>query len=64
VNIYDKNNNLLAIVVKSNSSTEEKDFYTDHTSEFQIASFNLKKMKLYSAITTKSKKEQYSQQMK
>ena len=43
MNIYDKNNNLLAIVVKSNSSTEEKDFYTDHTSEFQIASFNLKK---------------------
>ena len=43
MNIYDKNNNLLAIVVKSNSSTEEKDFHTDNTSEFQIASFNLKK---------------------
>ena len=43
MNIYDKNNNLLAIVVKSNSSTMEKDFHTDDASEFQIASFNLKK---------------------
>ena len=43
MNIYDKNNNLLAIVVKSNSSTKEKDFHTDDASEFQIASFNLKK---------------------
>tara|TARA_B110000444_G_C18837382_1_gene596807 strand:+ start:1522 stop:1914 length:393 start_codon:yes stop_codon:yes gene_type:complete len=43
VNIYDKNNNLLAIVIKDNSSTKEKDFHTDHSSEFQIASFNLQK---------------------
>ena len=49
MNIYDKNNNLLAIVVKSNSSTEEKDFHTDNTSEFQIASFNLKKRRSYTA---------------
>lgn len=43
MNIYDKNNNLLAIVIKDNSSTKEKDFHTNHSSEFQIASFNLKK---------------------
>ena len=41
--IYDKYDNLLAIVVKNNTSTKEKDFHTNHSSEFQIASFNLKK---------------------
>lgn len=41
--IYDKYDNLLAIVVKNNTSTKEKDFHTNHASEFQIASFNLKK---------------------
>jgi len=43
MNIYDENRNLLAIVIKSNSSDVEKNFHTDHNSEFQIASFNLKK---------------------
>lgn len=43
MNIYDNENNLLAIVVKNGTSTKDKDFHTDHSSEFQIASFNLKK---------------------
>ena len=41
--IFDKENKLLAIVVKKNTSKKDKDFHTDHSSEFQLASFNLKK---------------------
>lgn len=41
--IYDKNNNLLAMVVKYGTSKKEKDFHTEHSSDFQIASFNLEK---------------------
>ncbi len=41
--IFDKNNNLLAVLVKQNSSTKDKDFHTEHSSELQIATFNLKK---------------------
>ncbi len=43
MNIFDKNNNLLAVLVKKNSSKKDKDFHTEHSSEFQIATFNLKK---------------------
>jgi len=43
VEIFDKENKLLAIVVKKNTSKKDKDFHTDHSSEFQLASFNLKK---------------------
>ena len=41
--IFYKENKLLAIVVKKNTSKKDKDFHTDHSSEFQLASFNLKK---------------------
>ena len=41
--IFDKENKLLALVVKKNTSKKDKDFHTDHSSEFQLASFNLKK---------------------
>ena len=44
--IYDNDNNLLAIVIKNGTSTKDKDFHTDHSSELQIASFNLKKDEL------------------
>ena len=37
--IFDKENKLLAIVVKKNTSKKDKDFHTDHSSEFQLASF-------------------------
>ena len=33
--IYDKYDNLLAIVVKNNTSTKEKDFHTNHASSFK-----------------------------
>ena len=41
--IYDKNDNLLAIVVRNNESDEEKNFITEDDAEFQVATFNLKK---------------------
>tara|TARA_B100001996_G_scaffold196150_1_gene150269 strand:- start:7718 stop:8110 length:393 start_codon:yes stop_codon:yes gene_type:complete len=41
--IYDKSQNLLAIVIKKGISKEEKDFHTDDSSEFQLGTFNLKK---------------------
>ena len=41
--IYDKKENLLAVIIKKDESKEEKDFHTEHSSEFQIATFNLKK---------------------
>jgi len=41
--IYDKKNNLLAIVVRNNESDKEKNFITDDDAEFQVATFNLKK---------------------
>lgn len=44
--IYDNDNNLLAIVIKNGTSTKDKDFHTDHSSELQVASFNLKKNEL------------------
>jgi len=40
--IYDKNNNLLALIVNENSRIE-KDFKTENHFEFQVASFNLEK---------------------
>ena len=43
MNIYDKKENLLALIIKKDSSKKEKDFHTKHDSEFQIATFNLKK---------------------
>ena len=39
--IKDQDNNLLALVIKSNQISTEKDFITENDSEFQLASFNL-----------------------
>jgi cupin fold WbuC family metalloprotein len=41
--IYDENNNLLAEIIEKDAITNEKNFYTKETHEFQVASFNLKK---------------------
>tara|TARA_B100001250_G_scaffold412175_1_gene442700 strand:+ start:1351 stop:1743 length:393 start_codon:yes stop_codon:yes gene_type:complete len=41
--ITDKNNNLLAEIIRSEEIVDEKNFYTDEKEEFQFASFNLKK---------------------
>jgi hypothetical protein len=40
--IYDKSSNLLAIVIKPDDIVNEKNFVTDNSQEFQLASFNLK----------------------
>ena len=39
--IFDKDENLLAIVVKNNESDIEKNFITEDDAEFQVATFNL-----------------------
>lgn len=41
--IYDDNNILLAIYVKFDSLSSEKNFVTDNEFEFQVATFNLDK---------------------
>ena len=41
--IYDENNKLLAIYVKFDSLSNEKNFVTDNEFEFQVATFNLDK---------------------
>ena len=41
--IVDKNNKLLAFYIEFDSSSEEKNFITDHSLEFQVATFNLTK---------------------
>lgn len=41
--IVDKNNKLLAFYIQFNSSNEEKNFITDNSLEFQVATFNLPK---------------------
>ena len=41
--VYDKDNELLAVLIQKNSSKIDKDFHTEPSSEFQIATFNLKK---------------------
>lgn len=41
--IYDKNNKLLAICIEYDSSQEKKNFFTDDSFEFQVATFNLPK---------------------
>ena len=41
--IYDKESNLLAIVVLNNESNESKNFITENEAEFQVAKFNLPK---------------------
>tara|TARA_Y100000996_G_C22293269_1_gene548996 strand:+ start:320 stop:712 length:393 start_codon:yes stop_codon:yes gene_type:complete len=39
--IKDKNDNLLAYVIKKNDQKKGKNFYTDSSEEFQLASFDL-----------------------
>ena len=41
--INDKSNNLLAIIINYDSIDKEKNFVTENSSDFQLASFNLKK---------------------
>ncbi len=40
--IFDKDNNLLAIIIKQGAIQDGKNFYTENESEFQVASFSLK----------------------
>ena len=39
--IHDNEGNLLAIIVKKNEQTAGKNFYTDNSSELQLATFEL-----------------------
>ena len=41
--IFDKNNNLLAILIKKSDIKDERKFLTSDEEEFQIGTFNLKK---------------------
>jgi len=41
--IVDNNNKLLAFYIEFDSSKDEKNFITDHSLEFQVATFNLPK---------------------
>jgi cupin fold WbuC family metalloprotein len=43
VNIYDKNNNLVGIHIKSESIAEGKNFLTDSNNTLQLGTFNLNK---------------------